>query len=130
MALGVIFLLLILFCCGGVFLVWSSFKLTKDRAAVEAATAQITDIDVPQVLQPAAAMNLRVPVVNKTFMRFAVYGDKHADQESYLLVFSLGEAIAEPESGEDTRVYRAGAGAAGRPSRQARGIARPEGGAR
>ncbi|MGA2621155.1 MAG: hypothetical protein ABSF26_26320 [Thermoguttaceae bacterium] len=93
-ALGVIFLLLTLLFCGGVFLLWSSFKLTQDRAAVEAIAAQITDIDVPQVLQPAAAMNARVPVVDKTFVRFAAYSDKHANQESFLLLFSLGEAIA------------------------------------
>jgi hypothetical protein len=104
--LGALFLLLILVCCGGGFIAVSYIKhlATSEPAAVKAATDEITSIDVPPVLEPAGALDLRVPLSGKLVMVFAAYSDK-ADPKNYLMLAAAGKVLDPQTQGRIRQVF-------------------------
>jgi hypothetical protein len=101
-ALGILFALLLVLCCGGGIWWVASLKnaMTEDPAKVRIALGDITQIDVPPPLEPQVAFNLKFPVIGE-FMRFVVFAD--AKQDSTLVLFALGEALKSQNQAEMRR---------------------------
>jgi hypothetical protein len=95
-ALGVCFLLLLILCCGGGYMVSKSFKPITAPKEIDAMTREMTDIDIPARLEPTGGIDMRLPLVNKTLMRFAVYSDKNSNEEkaSNLILMAMGDFFA------------------------------------
>lgn len=90
--LAVLLLLMVVVCCGGGYWFLSHSKPVEEPAAVKALTSQIVDITIPAPLEPLAGMDVKIPVVNKTMVRFVIFADK--SQESRLVLFAMGEMFA------------------------------------
>ncbi|MGD0896250.1 MAG: hypothetical protein ABR915_00355 [Thermoguttaceae bacterium] len=95
--LGVLFLLLILVCCGGFFgfTYWVKNSVTTDANAVRTATEEITSIDVPAALEPAGAMNLHVPMSGRLIMVLVAFADKGPHKNDLLVLIASGEFLDE-----------------------------------
>jgi hypothetical protein len=75
--LGVVFLLLMVLCCGGVFMAVYAFQnaRSEDAGTVTETTAGIAQIEVPPPLEPAASADLHLPMTRTRIIRAATYGD-------------------------------------------------------
>ena len=85
---GVLFLL----CCGGlVGTTWLGYKMLdnavfRDPAKIEEVAAEVGTIDVPAALHPKAAFDVRLPIIDRTFVKAVVYTDEPQDQ-----ILAIGE---------------------------------------
>jgi hypothetical protein len=104
--LGLLFLLLILVCCGGLFGValWMKSSLTDSPEAVKLATDEIASIDVPAGLEPAGAASLHVPISGQLFAVFAAYSDK-ADHKSTLMLAAFGKVLDAQTQGRIRQAF-------------------------
>lgn len=97
LVLGIIFLVLILLCCGGVavFFLWARTymgkAMTTDPAAVRQVTARIASIEIPDVLQPQFAMDMKIPFTDRTMMTMVGYGDQ--SKRNILVLTAMGDAF-------------------------------------
>ena len=89
--LGVIFVLILAMCCGGVFYVRSyiASAITQKPAEVKAISDEIISMNVPEVLQPEAGGRFRAPIVDKPLGQGAFYADKN--HKCVLVLGSFGE---------------------------------------
>ena len=112
--LGLLFLLLILVCCGGGFLAFSYIKhlATADPAAVQAATNEIASITVPEPLQPAGALDLHFPFSGQRIAVFAAYMDK-ADRKSSLMLAAFGQVLDPQTQGKIREAFEQSLGREG-----------------
>jgi hypothetical protein len=99
--LGIIFALLMVVCCGGGIWVYSYMKkaVSEDPATVASTTKSITEIEIPAPLEPAVAVNLRIPIMNKTVI-CTVYADPA--EGGSLVLFVLG-GLVENQNQEKMR---------------------------
>lgn len=96
--LGIVFLVLILLCCGG--LVATTFwarsyakeSFSEDPQVVRQVTAEIGQIDVPEAMRPSFSMNMKIPFSEQRLMTMVAYEDK--ETQSVLILASFGEAMA------------------------------------
>ena len=95
-ALGVCFVLMAIVCCGSFYMAGRSFKPVTAAKDVDALTKEIADIDIPARLEPVMGMNMQVPFVNKTLMKFVLYSDKNSseDKASNLTLIAMGDLLA------------------------------------
>jgi len=95
-ALGILFLLLILVCCGSVFGVkyYITKSITDDPDKVREITQKITEIDVPSPLEAEAALDMRVPFSKKTMIMAAVYSNE--GKKNWLALMCIGNVFDEP----------------------------------
>jgi hypothetical protein len=95
--LGVLFVLLALACCGGLFglVYWLKNSFTNSPDAVKTATDEITSISIPAPLEPAAATSLHVPLSGKLVMVGAAYASKAATEEhkTVLMLVEWGDFV-------------------------------------
>jgi hypothetical protein len=89
--LGIIFLIIIGLCCGGVYYLKSSF--TKDSREAQTISEDITSIRVPALLEPVAAGRVRVPLAGTLVAQGVIYSD--SDHKSVLILGEFGEALGE-----------------------------------
>ena len=91
---GIIFFVLVLLCCGGLFLIGRHFaqEVSYDPVVVKATTDKIAQIEIPELLKPKASMDLKVPIVNKTIMKMATYADDTG--KSTLKLAAMGDMFA------------------------------------
>ena len=96
--LGIIFLVLVVLCCGGgVAIFWAGASymedaMSDDPEVVRRVTGEIVDIDVPEKLEPKMSMDFNVPFTDERFMVMVVYGDQA--EGSAVILASFGEAFA------------------------------------
>jgi hypothetical protein len=97
--LGIIFLVLVVLCCGGgVAIFWAGASYMKDAISddpqvVREVTKGIVDIDVPEELEPQFSMDMKVPLSDERFMVMVVYGDQ--TKGTAVMLASFGEAFAD-----------------------------------
>ncbi len=74
---GIIFLLLVLLCCGGIalFVHHVTKGVSQNPVVVKATTDEIAQIEIPELLKPKTSMDMKVPLINKTLMKMAMYAD-------------------------------------------------------
>jgi hypothetical protein len=91
--LGVVFLVLIVLCCAGAIVLFFYLKesTSDDPVVVRQVTAKIVQIDIPEELQPAFSLDMKVPFSDRTFMVAAFYADKAS--QSILVLAMPGEAL-------------------------------------
>ena len=96
--LGIVFLVLVLLCCGGgVAFFWAGASymedaISDDPEVVRRVTGEIVDIDVPEKLEPKMSMDFTVPFTDDRFMVMVIYGDQA--EGSAVMLASFGEAFA------------------------------------
>ena len=90
---GIVFFVLAVLCCGGFFLFVRHISqgVSQDPAVVKAMTDEITQIEIPEPLKPKASMDMKVPIVNTSLMKMAVYSDDAG--KSTLTLVAVGEAL-------------------------------------
>ena len=91
--LGVLFLLLVVLCCGGILVSgwYFSNSVSEDPDQIAALTQEILEIDVPEDLRPKVAFDMKVPFSGQKVMTWVVYADEATG--SMLLLASFGEAL-------------------------------------
>ncbi len=107
--LGIVFLLLVLVCCGGLFY-WIKNAASDSPETVKAATEEIASIHVPAGFRPAAVMDMRLPfdgqiiVVDvgykhqedvKGFLTLTAWGDPFDDSSRESLQRFLDQTMAQ-----------------------------------
>lgn len=96
--LGIIFLVLVLLCCGGIIVStmvigsYVSDMVSDDPQVVRQVTDEIVDIDVPEKLQPQFSMDIKVPMSDERIMVWAIYGDEASG--TGVVLASFGEQFA------------------------------------
>ena len=58
----------------------------RDPAKIDAIAAEVGTIDVPAELHPKAGVDIRFPIIDRTFLKAVVYTDEHQDQ-----ILAIGE---------------------------------------
>jgi uncharacterized protein YneF (UPF0154 family) len=102
--LGVIFLLLILVCCGGLLTLgfmgqrYMARSISDDPQVVRQVTAGIVQIDVPEGLEPMFSMDMKIPFTDEPAMTWVMY--RHPPTNSTLLLSSFGEVMADANRGQ------------------------------
>ena len=93
--LGLLFLLMILVCCGGFFGLGYYVKhaVTQDSVAVKDITEDITEIEIPSPLEPAGAGRFASPVGGKLLALGAAYVDRQRD--GILILIAAGDMFDE-----------------------------------
>jgi hypothetical protein len=97
--LGIIFLVLVLLCCGfgGAFVWWGTAymkdAISDDPQVVREVTGEIVEIDIPDKIKPLFSMDMNVPFSDQRVMVMVVYGDQ-GDGTAVMLA-SFGEAFAD-----------------------------------
>lgn len=94
-------------CCGvlGVF-IWGGYQMSQsvstDPAVVRQTTGEITQIEIRSDFEPQAAINLRIPVVDKLILRSAVYS--HPEGHGWLVLAQIDPEIGghDPERMHDS----------------------------
>ena len=95
LVLGLLFLLMILACCGGAFGLGYYFRhsITQDPNEVDAIAADFASIDIPKSLEPAGAGRFTVPLTGKLAAIGAVYADRA--HGGVLVLVSVGDMFDE-----------------------------------
>lgn len=97
-ALGIVFLVLFVLCCGGVFLVgylgvsYFGETISQDPAKIATVTDEITQIEIPEGLSPQMSMDMKIPFTDQRIMVMAVYADEPSN--STLVLMAMGEQFA------------------------------------
>ncbi|MDZ7620091.1 MAG: hypothetical protein U1E05_24070 [Patescibacteria group bacterium] len=97
LVLGIIFLVMILLCCGGVLTVgymgqrYMEKSVSEDPQVVRQVTAEIAEVDIPEGLEPAFSMDMKVPFTGQPAVAWVVYRDQPSD--SMLMLSSFGEVV-------------------------------------
>lgn len=95
--LGIIFLVLILLCCGG--LMWFGSRVAKgfsdDPEVVRSVTDEMLGIDIPDGLTPGGSMEMDVPFVGN-MMTFVIWNDTAS--QSMLVLAQMGPMFAEQQN--------------------------------
>jgi hypothetical protein len=97
--LGIVFLVLIVVCCGGIALVgfltsrYVSNSVSQDPQVIRRTTREIAEIQIPDHLSPEMSMDMKVPFSDKRMMTGVAYRDKQ--DNSLLMLFSFAEDIPE-----------------------------------
>lgn len=91
--LGVLFVLLIVVCCGGTLLSGWYFgkSVSEDPDQIAAVTREIVEIDIPEELSPQLSFNVKVPFTGQKFMTWVGYADPAT--ASLLVLASFGETL-------------------------------------
>jgi len=91
--LGVLFLLLLVLCCGGMLVSGWYFgnSVSEDPDEIIALTQEIVDIEIPGELRPQLSFDMKVPFSGQEVMKWAVYADETT--ASFLVLASFGEAL-------------------------------------
>jgi hypothetical protein len=96
--LGIVFLVLVLLCCGGgVFVFWAGASYMKDAISddpqvVRRVTGEIVDIEMPDELEPQFSMDMKVPFSDERFMVMVGYGDQA--KGTAVMLASFGKEFA------------------------------------
>lgn len=96
--LGIVFLVLVLLCCGGglaVFWAGASYMknaVSKDPQVVRQVAAKIIQIDVPEKLKPQFSMDMKVPFSGERIMVMVVYGNEASG--ATVMLASFGKEFA------------------------------------
>lgn len=96
--------LLLLLCCGGVFIVgfgtMRSFQrgFSEDPVIAREITQRITDIEIPDDLDPKGSMDLKAPFFGTQLALFAFYGDE--DQHNVLVVGEISSKLMDESNVE------------------------------
>jgi hypothetical protein len=96
-ALAVLMGLCVLLCCGGVMGLgffaqrFAQQAISQDPGVIAAKTGEITQIEIPDGLQPAGSFDMNVPFVGR-MMLWTIYEDKQSN--SSLVMFTVGERFA------------------------------------
>lgn len=96
--LGIIFVILVVLCCGGLIAAyfWANSyfgeAMSEDPQVVRQLTDEIVSIDVPEQLQPAFSMDMQIPFTGQEMMKWVAYADE--SNSSVLVMASFGEAFA------------------------------------
>ena len=116
--LAILFLLIVLLCCGGLVatVIWLGKATSKDPQVVRQKTAEMIQIDVPEVLAPTMSFTMKVPFSDQTLLTWVVYVE--GSSQSTLVLVSFGDVLAEQDQGEmrrqiDQQLQEEGIGAAG-----------------
>ena len=91
--LGVLFVLVIVACCGGMigFGWYFGKSVSEDPDEIIALTQEIVDIDIPEALPPQLSFDMKIPFSGQQVMKWAVYADEAT--ASLLVLASFGEAL-------------------------------------
>ena len=101
MWLGIVFVTLLVLCCGGVILVgylmhsYVAKAISKDPVTIAAVTDQITRIEIPDGLQPQFSLDMEIPFSGERFMVGVMYADEGS--ESALLLMAMGGAFGSQD---------------------------------
>ncbi|MBN2583116.1 MAG: hypothetical protein JXL80_08610 [Planctomycetes bacterium] len=104
--LGIVFGGLFLLCCGGVVVFmlymrqYAADNFSEDPVRVVEVTDTVTQIDVPEGLDPTVSMNMKIPFSDQSVMVMVFYADK--DTQSVLCLISMGEAFG-PQNQQQMR---------------------------
>jgi len=92
--LGIVFLVLVLLCCGGIICSawWASGMVSEDPVRIKEVTQGITDIDVPDGFEPKTCLDLKFPIFGR-IMIFSVY--EQTEGNGGLVLMGVGEALAQ-----------------------------------
>jgi hypothetical protein len=90
---GVLFLIMIGLCCGGVFYAQSYIKnsVTDKQEEVEKISNEIITMSVPKPLEPVGGGRFKIPLVGTLVGQGCIYADKN--KTSTLLVGSFGDVF-------------------------------------
>jgi len=103
-ALGIGLGILVLLCCGGILGVgyyFSAKVMSPDPEVIAEKTAEITQISIPDGLQPKMAFDMKVPFSGQRLMLWTVYLDEATD--STLVLFAFGEGTVPPNQDQMQR---------------------------
>ena len=91
--LGVIFVLVIVMCCGGVFYMknYIASSTSQQPAEVQKISEEIISIQVPPPLEPVGGGRFQVPIFGKSLGQGAIYTDKN--HKCMLVLASIGDAF-------------------------------------
>ena len=95
--LAIVFGILLVLCCGGVIATffylqsYAAESFSEDPAKVAAVTQEIAQLDIPEGLEPAGSVNMKVPFTGQSLMTVAVYADEETG--SVLILTVAGEAF-------------------------------------
>ena len=91
--LGVVFVLIIAMCCGGIFYARQYFasSMTKQPAEVQKISDEIISVTVPAPLEPVGGGRFRMPLVGTPLGQGVLYSDKN--QKNLLILASIGAAF-------------------------------------
>jgi len=95
--LGVGLGILVLLCCGaflGAGYYFSTKVMSQDPQVIAEKTAEITQISIPNGLDPKMAFDMKVPFSGQRLMVWTVYLDEATD--STLVLFAFGEGTVPP----------------------------------
>lgn len=105
--LGIVFLVLLVLCCGGLMLSgyfmqrWASDMASDDPATIVEVTNGITQIEIPEELEPTASIDMKVPFSDQTIMVSVVYQDEETG--SVLILASMGDAFGSENQAQMRR---------------------------
>ncbi len=91
-------------CCGGFialsvyFKQWLDQSIASDPAAVRQIGSEIARIEIPDDLQPAFAMDIKVPFTGQPIVKSASYADKAS--QSVLTLMAFSEMAGAPDQGQ------------------------------
>jgi len=108
LVLGIIFLVFIVLCCGGLVLsgvlMGSYFAnaVSEDPAVIRQVTKQLAEIDVPEGLKPTASLDMKVPFSGERMMTWVVYADKSSD--STVVLGAMGKMFQQPGQEEQMQL--------------------------
>ncbi len=97
--------LLVLLCCGGVigyFVYYGASMMSNDPAVVAAKTDEITQIEIPDGIEPKKSFDVKVPFSDERLMLLTAHTDEETG--SLLALFSLADASASQDQREMERV--------------------------
>ncbi len=103
MGLGCGCMVMLALCCGGVMLFgiggakWAQNAALQDPQQINDLANQIAETKLPEALElkPTFGMNMKIPLMDRKLMRFAVYADESAGA-----VFMIGDFDAEMMGGD------------------------------
>jgi hypothetical protein len=101
LGLGVGCGLVVLLCCGGggasIYVVYRSMKPSDDPKEVVTLTKSITEITIPEGLQPVRSVNVTLSVLRSIFPSWVAYEDKKSGATLILAQGDLFRSHPEPE---------------------------------
>jgi hypothetical protein len=98
---------LTLLCCGGMVAgTWWSMEMLKrsvvrEPAEIQAIADAVATIDVPAGLRPKAGVDMRIPIVDRTFLKAVAFTDDHDHQILAIGEFSESFAQVDEDSLRD-----------------------------
>jgi len=90
--LGIVFVVLAVVCCGGYYIF--DLTITGDPAGVRAKTAEITEIEIPDRLEPKMAMSVKCPFTDST-STIVMYTDEDTNDSPSMCMLAANAPMVD-----------------------------------